>query len=183
MKNAEDKFLFLSFCIEMKRFDAFLNNENVDKFETCLPIRLDGTCNGFQHLALLSHETALFEPLNLSSSDKNKDPEDLYKHILGNINIHLEKVRQKVLSENNDYGFDKSKDEIKNKNIVKYEACTRLLKLGLSRKEIKASIMNKPYNAKDRTLAQYIKDTLKLHHTENINIIDKKGVPKDILIG
>jgi len=43
--------------------------------------------------------------------------------------------------------------------------------------------MNKPYNAKDRTLAQYVKDSLKLHTTENITIIDKKGKTKDIVIG
>lgn len=169
----------------MQRFDAFLNNENVDEFKTYLPIRLDGTCNGFQHLALLSNETALFEPLNLSNSAKNKDPEDLYSHILGNLNLYLEKERQRIsdvlvkATENN----DNLENETKNKNKDKYESCTRLLNLGLSRKEIKASIMNKPYNAKDRTLVQYIKDSLEFHQPENITVKDKKGEYKNISIG
>jgi len=95
VKNADDKFLFLSFCIEMKRFDDFLNNENANEFKTYLPIQLDGTCNGFQHLALLSNETDLFAPLNLTESNKNADPNDLYSHILDNLNVYIEDKRQK----------------------------------------------------------------------------------------
>lgn len=167
MKNADDKFLFLSFCIEMKRFDDFLNNENANEFKTYLPIQLDGTCNGFQHLALLSNETDLFAPLNLTESNKNADPNDLYSHILDNLNVYIEDKRQKIKDKN---------DEI-------YKSYTRLINLGLSRKEIKHSIMNKPYNAKDRTLAQYVKDSLKLHNREYITIMDKKGETKNIVIG
>lgn len=166
-KNADDKFLFLSFCIEMKRFNDFLDNENQDEFKTYLPVQLDGTCNGFQHLALLSNETDLFEPLNLSVSSKKEDPKDLYSHILNSLNVYLEEERQKI----------------KDKGDEKYKAYTRLLEIGLSRKEIKSSIMNKPYNAKDRTLVQYVKDSLKLHRTEIIKITDKKGNIKDIQIG
>lgn len=95
MENADDKFLFLSFCIEMKRFDDFLNNENAHEFKTYLPIQLDGTCNGFQHLALLSNETDLFAPLNFIESNKNEDPNDLYNHILDNLNVYIEDKRQK----------------------------------------------------------------------------------------
>jgi len=40
--------------------------------------------------------------------------------------------------------------------------------VGLSRKEVKNGIMNKPYSAKDRTLAQYIKDYLILYKLEEI---------------
>jgi len=49
----------------MRRFENFLNNENIPQFKTYMPIQLDGTCKGFQHLAMLSNETKLFETLNL----------------------------------------------------------------------------------------------------------------------
>jgi hypothetical protein len=115
----------------------------------------------------LSNETALFEPLNLSVSSKKEDPKDLYSHILNSLNVYIENERQKI----------------KDKNDAKYKAYTRLLEIGLSRKEVKGGIMNKPYNAKDRTLAQYVKDSLILDRTENITITDKKGDLKDIQIG
>ena len=71
----------------MRRFNNFLNNENIHVFKTYLPIQLDGTCNGFQHLALLSNETQLFESLNLYEANKSDDPKDFYEHIINNINI------------------------------------------------------------------------------------------------
>lgn len=59
------KFLFLGFCIEYKRFNEFYNNENASEFHSYLPIQLDATCNGFQHLALLSNEKIIYKQLNL----------------------------------------------------------------------------------------------------------------------
>lgn len=63
--KAKDKLLFLSFCIEYKRYIEFLYKENAQIFYTYLPIQLDATCNGFQHMALLSNEKTLFKELNL----------------------------------------------------------------------------------------------------------------------
>ena len=97
---ADDKFLFLAFCIEMNRFYRFLSQDSIHVFKTYLPIQLDGTCNGFQHLALLSNETDVFGKLNLLESTKNKDPEDFYKHILEQLYIYI---------------LNKSKDPLHNK--------------------------------------------------------------------
>jgi len=62
--------LFIAFCIEYKRYTEFLQNENLSKWETHLPVQLDATCNGFQHLSLLSQETKLYKQLNLSGATK-----------------------------------------------------------------------------------------------------------------
>lgn len=74
--KAKDKLLFLSFCIEYKKFSEFLNNDSMFEFSTYLPIQLDATCNVFQHLALFSRESSLYEVLNLTNI--NKTPNDFY---------------------------------------------------------------------------------------------------------
>lgn len=93
--EADDKYLFLYFCFEMRRLNNFLNNEFMLEFKPNLPIQLDGTCNGFQHLALSSNETSIFDKLNLGSSNKSKDPLDFYSHIVEILTIHLEYKKNK----------------------------------------------------------------------------------------
>ena len=141
----------------MRRFNNFLNNENIHEFKTYLPIQLDGTCNGFQHLALLSNETKLFDSLNLYEAKKSDDPKDFYEHIISNINIYLENKRNSVESNEEKNSYD------------------RIIKLGLSRSNIKPAIMTKPYNAKDKTLVNYIKDTLIFDHSEEIFKLNDEG--------
>lgn len=161
LSKADDKFLFLSFCFEMRRFNNFMDNEYMDEFKTYLPIQLDGTCNGFQHLALLSNETELFDKLNLGESKKSNDPSDFYSHVLDILNIFLE--------------YEKNKPSIPISNEKK-ETIERLLRLGLNRKSIKPVIMNRPYNATDRTLASYVRDLLIYSHTDEKKLLlDSEG--------
>jgi len=161
LSKADDKFLFLAFCFEMRRFNNFMNNEYLDEFKTYLPIQLDGTCNGFQHLALLSNETELFDKLNLGKSKKNQDPSDFYSHVLDILNLHLE--------------YEKNKPN-NSMTIETKETIDRLLRLGLNRKSIKPVIMNRPYNATERTLAVYVRDLLIYSHSdEKRNLLDKDG--------
>lgn len=47
--------------MEFKRFYNFYCDESLTHFETYLPIQLDATCDGFQHMALLSNEKTLFK--------------------------------------------------------------------------------------------------------------------------
>jgi DNA-directed RNA polymerase len=85
--------------MEYKRFYEFYIDENASKFLTYLPIQLDATCNGFQHMALLSNEDTLFKELNLvcnneDKSDKNDvTPSDFYNFLLHKlINLFKSKV-------------------------------------------------------------------------------------------
>jgi DNA-directed RNA polymerase len=68
ISQAENKLLFIAFCFE---FNIYLNaiSNNLDHFITHLPIQLDASNNGFQHLTLLIGDTALAKELNLSESN------------------------------------------------------------------------------------------------------------------
>jgi DNA-directed RNA polymerase len=146
----------------MRRFENFLNNENLNKFSTYLPIQLDGTCNGFQHLAMLSNESKLFESLNLYSSTKKNDPFDFYQVIVDQINLNIE-MRLK----------DNTSDKIE--GIERKESYIRLVNLGITRKIVKPAIMNKPYNATQRTLVKYIKDLLYYARSDSVTTKNKDG--------
>jgi DNA-directed RNA polymerase len=155
--KANSKFLFLAFCFEMRRFDLFLNNVQDIEFKTYMPIQLDGTCNGFQHLAMLANETDLFDSLNLYESDKKKDPKDFYTNVLDQLNVYLKDKYNETTDE-----------EVK-------KSYSRLLNLGLNRNIIKPAIMNKPYNATTRTLTNYVKYLLEYKYSDEVKMLDKKG--------
>lgn len=117
------------------RFDSsiilFLN------FSSNRPIQLDASCNGFQHLSLLSNEISLFEQLNMSPSSPDKDPKDFYKFILDQIRLLIEKKKVILKSEGGVH------------SIKELSSLERISKVELARKHIKPVIMTKPYNATD----------------------------------
>ena len=58
LNKAENKILFLSFCLEFNKYIKALNNKD-SFFISNLPIQLDASCNGFQHLSLLVDDQIL----------------------------------------------------------------------------------------------------------------------------
>lgn len=142
IQKAKDKFLFIAFCYEYNRWlDCLINNE-VDVFETFLPIQLDATCNGFQHLSLLSLDPSLGLELNLEQSSWDNPPKDFYSFILTSI-------------------IDYFKTELaKNKKLDKEtkESYIRLKDFNFKRSIIKKSIMTIPYNVSTFQLVNYIKE-------------------------
>ena len=64
--QAENKLLFISFCFEYLNYIEALK-KNEEYFITHLPIQLDASCNGFQHLTLMIDDVSLSKELNLSS--------------------------------------------------------------------------------------------------------------------
>jgi DNA-directed RNA polymerase len=118
---------------------------NVD-FETHLPIQLDATCNGFQHLALLCNERSLFKTLNLTSKEpKSLDnkPEDFYTYIL--------LLVKKYLKDNPDLECNK-----------------RLTQFGFDRSHIKKLTMTIPYNSTQTSQIKYLKEALFLVDQESL---------------
>jgi DNA-directed RNA polymerase len=155
--KASDKFLFLAFCFEMNRLDNFLNNEHCHEFKTYLPIQLDGTCNGYQHLSMLANETRLFETLNLFEGTKKDDPQDFYQHVVDQTNLYMIMKRSET------------------EDVDLISSYSRLLDFGFNRTIIKPAVMNKPYNATDRTLVKYIKGLLDYEYSDKVKDVNKEG--------
>lgn len=146
--KAKDKLLFLAFCIEYKAYINAMDNENLMEFHTYLPVQLDATCNGFQHMALLSNERTLFKELNLVVDGKDEldsKPKDFYNFLLHKLNQVFEAKKQ------NDG------EKIDKKSGGNYE---RLFNFMWDRAFIKKAIMTIPYNSSVRSMIKYITDSL-----------------------
>ena len=114
--KAEEPLLFLAACLELKGYC-----DNPETFISRLPIFLDATCNGLQHLSAMVKDTKLAKYVNIFISNKDEIPNDLYNEMVKLVNISIQSL-------------------IKNKpDLVK------LSDLHITRKFIKKAIMTIPY--------------------------------------
>lgn len=139
IEKAEKKLLFISFCFEYNRFLECLNNDK-DYFETYLPIQLDATCNGYQHLSLLSLDYDLAKELNLTQSTWDDQPKDFYNFTA----VKLINYFKSLLGNNNLTDSER-------------EVYTRFSQLTIARKIVKKVIMTIPYNVTYLTIVDYLK--------------------------
>lgn len=148
IEKAEKKLLFITFCIEYNKYLDSINNEK-DYFETDLPIQLDATCNGYQHLSLLSLDRDLAKELNLTKSTPEDTPKDFYNFIAVKVvNYFKDRLNDKVLS-----------DEER-------EVYTRFSHLTITRKIVKKVIMTTVYNVSDFRKIDYLQE----HFESDYNI-------------
>ena len=146
IKEAKNKFLFLSFCFEYNRWLKCLENHDTTWFDTYLPIQMDATCNGFQHLSLLSLDAKLGLELNFTASTWKDKPKDFYSFLVTSL-------------------MDYFKTELDNNNklsLNEKEGYQRLINGNIKRNIIKKSVMTIPYNVSNYQLINYIKDNFEL---------------------
>jgi len=137
VNKAENKTCFVSFCFEYRRFAEYMSNHESNVFYSYLPIQLDATCNGYQHLSLLTREKNLFDVLNLASSTHDDDPDDFYTYIL-NLTIAFMKHEKNTLS---------AIENKSNAQLKQLQSYIKLLKVVFDRTMVKKTIMTKSYNA------------------------------------
>ena len=87
--EADEPFLFLTAALELKNYMKDPNN-----FKSRLPIYMDATCNGLQHLATMVKDLNLMQFVNLLKSTCTDLPNDIYKEMI----IHIEKNIEKLLN-------------------------------------------------------------------------------------
>ena len=137
VNNAENKTCFVSFCFEYKRFIKFMEDKNLVRFCTYLPIQLDASCNCYQHLALLTKEGSLLSKLNLTESTHDDTPSDFYSYIVDKIDQYIH-AQIEILS--------KLKDK-NEKQIMLLDSFRLLSEVKFDRSIVKHTIMTKSYNA------------------------------------
>lgn len=120
LNKAENRFVFAAFCLNMR--ELHLNSQ----FEVKLPIFLDATCSGIQHLAGLMQDIVLASKVNLIFSKNplkaETGPSDIYNELRGPIN-----------------------DEIRKTGLI-YPEYRSLNYVNLTRKMVKTPIMTRTYN-------------------------------------
>lgn len=128
--EADKPFQFLAFCFEWAGA-----RECGDDYVSHLPVALDGSCNGLQHLSALLKDPIGGSAVNLTPADK---PQDLYSRVLGATVAEL-KVRAQ-------------------RGEPTAQAWLPLMK----RKTVKRNVMTLPYGATRQGFAdQIMEDTLR----------------------
>jgi len=121
-KQADEPWSFLAFCFEWKAY-----RQNPLTFTSKLPIALDGSCNGLQHLSAMMLDEVGGKEVNLTA---NINKEDIY--------MAVKKVADARLLED---GSDMAK---------------RLLSFGIDRSTCKRPVMIVPYAGTQSACRQYI---------------------------
>jgi len=166
ISQAENKLLFVAFCFEFRKYIRALY-EGAEYFITNLPIQLDASCNGFQHLTLMIDEVRLSKELNLTPQNWSEDPSDFYSFVALKVKDYFLKQLNKNLS---------------TEQTISYR---KLYELNIHRSLIKKAVMTIHYNASSLTILEYIKAEFnkqknpkyKLNEDENYYIYNLKTAP------
>jgi len=96
-KKAGDPFKFLAFCFEYARYA-----EDKENFTTGLPIAIDGSNNGFQHITALLRDTAGAESVNVLphyDADNNLKVADFYAEVAEALKVKMQEEYDAFLTE------------------------------------------------------------------------------------
>src|SRR5580658_3782838 len=127
--NAKEPFLFLSACLE------YINVINDGNYLSKLPIYIDATCNGLQHLAAMTNDINLGKYVNLLKSNNEEIPADIYKEMANKVIINIKNLVDNIPL-GNDY--------------------IKLTKLNINRSFIKRGIMTISYGSTVRGIYEQL---------------------------
>ena len=164
LKNASKPYQFLAFAFEYERYI-----QNPDNFYSSIPIALDGSNNGFQHISVLLRDKDGAKKVNVLPDGTNI-PADIYKEVALLTIKELESDIKKFENEKN-----VKTDKIDPRAFIK-----KILQF-VNRDMVKANVMTDSYGASQDTKAEQIYEYLQnLHELQQINEEEKKVVAKYI---
>lgn len=148
---------FLAFCFEYADFKVHGYG-----FKSRLPVGLDGSCNGLQHLSIMNRDQKGAEATNCCPSDK---PQDIYGKVA---EVVIEKLKYDVTHGKQMYyknGEEKSYHE-------KHMSLLILAKLKVTRKTTKRQVMVVPYGGTRQSCTDYTFSWLKTCLEDHPEIAD-----------
>jgi DNA-directed RNA polymerase len=159
--EAKKPFQFLAWCIEYQGYKT-----NGINHISHLPISIDATCSGSQHLAMLMQDKQLAKQVNLTNNTIHDYYDYILKHVIKLIEIDF----------NNEdlpfYTYENRQNE--DGTIVQIEKPTdkllakKWLKYGITRAIIKKPVMTETYNATHKSFEESIYNDI----TSNLNKIE-----------
>jgi DNA-directed RNA polymerase len=81
--EADKPWMFLAACKEWKRY-----REEGPDFRSRLPVSMDGTCNGYQHLSAMGRDPIGGRATNLVATD---EPEDIYQEVADHVSRRVQR--------------------------------------------------------------------------------------------
>lgn len=123
-KTADEPWSFLAFCFEWMGYKADPKN-----FKSKLPVALDGSCNGLQHLSAMLRDEVGGKEVNLTANHKK---EDIYTAV--------KKIAVQALSEMED------------------PMAARIIAFGVERSTCKRPVMIMPYAGTQSSCREYVMD-------------------------
>ncbi|RLA70112.1 MAG: hypothetical protein DRG30_09530 [Epsilonproteobacteria bacterium] len=146
LQNADKPYGFLAFAYEYREFIR-----DPDSFRSALPIAMDGSNNGFQHITALLRDKKGALRVNVLPSKDQKTPNDIYKDV-------ATKTR-KLIDNDSEYIITKDKKvvQIDEKYIDEiYEYITR----DLTKKNVMTEVYGASSNSKLDQIKTYIEGKL-----------------------
>ena len=134
-QDADSPWQALAWSMEYAR-----REENPSKFESHIPVQLDGSCNGLQHFSAMLRDEIGGEATNLMASDR---PQDIYQRV-------ADRAKGKLRSIASDSETDRQERVY----------AQRWLAIGIDRKTTKRSVMIRPYGGTRRATQAYITEHL-----------------------
>ena len=141
--------MFISFLFEYNRWLDCLDDSNTTHFITYLPIQLDASCNGYQHISMLVQDYGLAKHLNLTKSTWDDTPDDFYSFVACCLNEYYDSMLE-----------SKDLSDVDKKSLIRLKA------LKIPRSIIKKAIMTKPYNASSIQTIRYLQELFEFDEIE-----------------
>lgn len=106
--SAEEPFIFLACCMEIKKIFEWIDQGNdIETYVCSLPVFIDGSNNGVQHLCALSLDEEIAPLVNLVNTDV---PGDIYAYVAEEVWKEMDKREANLPSIDGDQ-FDRIRDE------------------------------------------------------------------------